>query len=123
MTIKFNHIHMKTADPEATVKWYVDNLGVKVVRRLVEAGGYQVDLHGVPLNITRFVDKQKHEQAYGLEHIGIETDDLPGTVARLKANGVKVLEEFVRENGTKTYFFEGPHGANLQVMEIPKAPR
>ena len=31
MTLKLNHLHLKTRDPEKTVKFYVDNLGAKIV--------------------------------------------------------------------------------------------
>jgi catechol 2,3-dioxygenase-like lactoylglutathione lyase family enzyme len=31
MTLKLNHLHIKTKDPEKTAKFYVDTLGAKIV--------------------------------------------------------------------------------------------
>ena len=32
MTFKMNHVHLKTKDPEATAKFYVDTLGATELR-------------------------------------------------------------------------------------------
>ncbi len=92
ISFKINHLHLKTPDPRKTAQWHMENLGATIVS---EAGGvsgsgsasYRLNLHGVPLNVTGFVDGQKLEQHYGLEHIAIDTDDLPGTVSKLKEGG------------------------------------
>jgi len=68
MTLKLNHLHLKTKDPEKTVRFYVDNLGAKIVNQSPR-GGYRLDLHGLSLNVTQFLDDQKREQKYGMEHI------------------------------------------------------
>src|SRR5262245_52987211 len=39
------------------------------------------------------METQSREQHYGIEHIGVDTDDYTATLARLRANGVRVLEE------------------------------
>ena len=31
MTLKLNHLHLKTKNPEETAKFYVDNLGARIV--------------------------------------------------------------------------------------------
>ena len=33
MTLKLNHLHLKTEDPDKTAKFYVENLGAKIVRQ------------------------------------------------------------------------------------------
>ena len=55
--------------------------------------GLQIDLHGLQLNITTLIKEQNHEQHYGIEHIALTVDDYPGMLAKLKANGVEMLEE------------------------------
>ena len=121
MAFKLNHIHLKTPDPDATAKWYVKNLAAKVVNHN-PAKGYKIDLHGLPINISGFNDEHMHTQVYGFEHIAIDTDDLPGTVAKLKANGVKILEEITGRGGHKMYFCEGPQGVILEVSGSAEPP-
>jgi catechol 2,3-dioxygenase-like lactoylglutathione lyase family enzyme len=118
---KINHLHFKTPDPQKTAQWYVDNLGAKIVSEISPGGtpiGFRVDLHGVPLNVTGFVPGQELDQFYGLEHVAIDTDDLPGTVEQLKGSGNRILEERNLPDGRKVCFFEGPEGVRLEVLEM-----
>ena len=116
MAFKLSHTHFRTPDPDATVKWYVDTLGAKVVAH-DPAKGSRVDLHGMPRKITAFRSDQTHKQNYGFEHIAVRTDDVVGTVAKLKACGSKMLEEVNLKGGRKIYFFEGPQGVILELIE------
>ena len=116
MAFKLNHVHLKTPDPQKTAQFYVDTLGAKIIG---EAGGngLRLDLHGLTLNVTGFIESQAHEQKYGMEHIAIDTDDMPALVAKLKANGARILEELTGDNGLKVCFFEGPDGVHLEFVE------
>ena len=55
---------------------YVDNFGA-TLKREVPGRGFQLDLHGLQLNITTIIDTQHHEQKLGIEHIALQTDDYP----------------------------------------------
>ena len=68
MTLKLNHLHLKTKNPEETAKFYVDNLGATIVSQS-SSGGYRLDLHGLSLNVTTFVENQTREQMYGMEKV------------------------------------------------------
>ncbi len=117
MAFKMNHIHLKTPDPEKTAQFYVDTLGAKIVGQ-AGANGLRLDLHGLSVNITKFIEGQSREQIYGIEHIAIDTDDLDNVVASLKAKGAKILEETKVGAGRRVCFFEGPEGVQLEVLEI-----
>ncbi len=116
MSFKLNHLHLKTPDPKQTADWYVANLGAKVVSETAN-GGFRLDLHGLPLNVTGFIDSQTHDQVYGIEHIAIDTDDIDGTVEQLKASGARILEETNVSGSRRVCFFEGPQGVCLEVLE------
>jgi catechol 2,3-dioxygenase-like lactoylglutathione lyase family enzyme len=92
MAFSTHHVHLKTRDPKQTMQFYVDNLGATLIAE-VGARGYRVNLHGLTLNISNLIDTQTRQQHYGIEHIAVDTDDYAGTMARLRANGVRVLEE------------------------------
>ena len=117
MAFKMNHIHLKTPDPEKTAKFYVDTLGAKIVGQ-AGANGLRIDLHGLSVNITKFIEGQSREQLYGIEHIAIDTDDLDNVVESLKANGARILEETQVGGGRRVCFFEGPEGVQLEVLEM-----
>jgi catechol 2,3-dioxygenase-like lactoylglutathione lyase family enzyme len=117
MAFTLNHVHLKTHDPEKTAKFYVDTLGAKMVGEAGN-GGYRLDLHGLSLNVTNFVESQTREQKYGMEHFALNTDDLDGTIAKLTASGAHVLEQMVSGNGRRICFLEGPDGVQLEIIEM-----
>jgi len=119
MTLKLNHVHLKTKNPEQTAKFYVDTLGATIVGR-AGTGGYRLDLHGLSLNVTQFLESQTREQKYGMEHIAIDTDELDALVAKLQAQGINILEQTVVSGGRRVCFFEGPDGVQLEFIEMKK---
>ena len=111
-----HHVHVKTPDPRRTMQFYVDNLGATLIAD-VGARGYRVDLHGLTLNISPLIDTQTREQHYGLEHIAVDTDDYAGALARLRENGVRILEELPPTNGRRVCFLEAPDGVQIEIIE------
>ncbi len=121
MSYRVNHLHIKTPDPRKTAQWYVDYLGAKVVSERKSPSGQPIlrlDLHGVPLNVTGYIEGQRLEQHYGLEHVAVDTDDLAGEVEKIKASGAKILEERTLPDGRRVCFFEGPDGVRLEFLEM-----
>ena len=121
MAFRINHLHLKSPEPRQTVDWYVKHVGAKIVSERAAPNGrrtYRLDLHGVPLSVTEFLEEQKLGQFYGLEHVAIDTDDFAAEVAKIKAAGIKILEERVLPDGRKVCFFEGPQGVRLEFLEM-----
>lgn len=116
MALGIHHVHLKTRDPRHTMQFYVDHLGATPIGEF-GPGGYRVNLHGLTLNITPLIDTQSREQHYGLEHIAVDTDDYPGMLGRLRASGVRVLEELPPTNGRRVCFLEAPDGVQIEVIE------
>lgn len=115
MGMTVQHIHIKTRDPQQTSRFYIDNFGA-TLKKDVPGRGVQLDLHGLQLNVTTLIDTQNHDQRYGIEHIAVQTDDYAGTLARLRANGVRITEE-LESNGRRVCFLEAPDGAQMEVIE------
>jgi catechol 2,3-dioxygenase-like lactoylglutathione lyase family enzyme len=97
----------------------VEALGAKIVGE-PGTNGLRLDLHGLAVNVTKFIDGQSREQIYGIEHIAVDTDDLGNLYARLKAGGARILEEMQVSVGRRVCFFEGPDGVQLEIVEIVK---
>ena len=121
MSYRVNHLHLKTPDPRKTAQWYVDYLGAKVVSERKSPSGQPIlrlDLHGVPLNVTGYIEGQRLEQHVGLEHVAVVSDDFAGEVEKIKASGAKILEERTLPDGRRVCFFEGPDGVRLEFLEM-----
>jgi catechol 2,3-dioxygenase-like lactoylglutathione lyase family enzyme len=120
MGFRINHLHLKTPDPKKTADFYVEYTGAKVVKENTRPDGsknFRLDLHGVELNVTEFLTEQKLSQFNGLEHVAIDTNNFDGEVGKIKAAGVKILEERVLPDGRRVCFFEGPEGVRLEFLE------
>ena len=116
MTFSVQHVHLKTPDPRKTAQFYIDNVGA-TLKGDIPGRGVRVDLHGLQLNITTLISVQNHEQHYGIEHMAVDTDDYAGTLATLRRNGVRILEELPPNNGRHVAFVECPDGAQMEVIE------
>jgi catechol 2,3-dioxygenase-like lactoylglutathione lyase family enzyme len=119
MTLKLNHLHIKTKDPEKTARFYIDTFGAKILSKSPR-GGYRLDLLGLDLNVTDFLADQTREQKYGMEHIAIDTDELDALIKKLEDQGIRILEKTVVSGGRRVCFFEGPDGVQLEFIEIRK---
>ena len=119
MTLKFNHLHIKTKDPEKTAQFYVDTFGATIVNKSPR-GGYRLNLLGLELNVTPFLDDQKREQKYGMEHLAIDTDELDTLIEKLRQQNIHILEKTVVSGGRRVCFFEGPDGVQLEFIEMKK---
>lgn len=115
MAFTLNHVHLKTSDPDKTIKFYMENFGATIKNSM--NGGYQLDLHGLQLNVTDKVKTQNHEQHYGIEHIAVNTDDYDSALAGLRRNGVTILEELKGASGKRICFLECPDGAQMEIIE------
>jgi catechol 2,3-dioxygenase-like lactoylglutathione lyase family enzyme len=115
MAFTMNHVHLKTPDPDATIKFYIENFGATIKGTM--AGGYQLDLHGLQVNVTDKNATQKHHQFYGIEHMAVNTTDYDGALAGLRANGVEILEELIGSSGKRICFLQCPDGAQMEIIE------
>jgi len=116
MALTVQHVHLKTQNVEKTMQYYIDNFGA-TVKAEMPGRGWQLDLHGLQLNITTIITEQNHAQYYGIEHMAVVTDDYPATLAKLRGNGVEVLEELKGSNGARVAFVSAPDGAQMEVIE------
>jgi catechol 2,3-dioxygenase-like lactoylglutathione lyase family enzyme len=122
MAFQINHVHIKSPNPRKAAEWFVEHLGAKIVaeNRSGERVSFRLDLHGLGMNVTDFIEGQKLGQHYGMEHLALDTDDIFGEVEKLKRAGVRILEERQLPDGRHVCFFEGPEGVRLEVMEWRK---
>jgi predicted enzyme related to lactoylglutathione lyase len=116
MTLTVQHVHLKAHNVEKTMQYYIQNFGATVKSEMV-GRGWQLDLHGLQLNITGIISEQNHAQYYGIEHMAVVTEDYPATIAKLRSNGVEILEELKGSSGARVAFVSAPDGAQMEVIE------
>jgi predicted enzyme related to lactoylglutathione lyase len=116
MALSMQHVHLKTRDVQQTIRYYIENFGA-TMKAEIPGRGFQLDLHGVQLNITGIIAEQKHTQHYGIEHMAVVTDDFPATLSKLRQNGATILEELTGSNGKRVAFVQAPDEAQMEIIE------
>jgi catechol 2,3-dioxygenase-like lactoylglutathione lyase family enzyme len=131
MPHRINHIHLKSPDPRQTADWYVTAFnftivsdevrvfGDRFVRCLSEDGGMAVNISGARTGETLGPgDANPHE---GLEHFGLDTDDIEAEIARLEGLGASRLEgPIAMPNGGKIAFVKGPDNVRLELIQAAR---
>jgi len=120
----FGHVHLLSADPVAAGEWYVKHFGLErrgqsgIRFRCGRQTGPSVSLMMDDVNIiiyparNRDRDELESSQGHVIDHLGIRVDDLKDTLARLRKDGVKIIEARDR-----SAFIEGPDRIRIEVLE------
>ena len=129
MIIKLDHIAIAVRDLESALKPYTEALGL-TVSKMEEIQGQQVRIAYLPIGDTEIellepttddsgVAKFLEKRGEGLHHICLEVDDLKATLARLKDQGMRLIDEEPRDGGKgKRIAFVHPRSMNGVLIEL-----
>lgn len=120
---RFDHLHIRTPDPEGTAAFYATHFGA-VIKGRTQAGPWlrvMADLAGVPLFIEQ-VPPATHAPPpppfLGFEHIGLAVDDIDAALAKLGGAGVTILSGPTQARpGVRIAFVAAPDGARVELIE------
>lgn len=114
--IDSHHIHIFTADDEATQSWYVKHFGGKPGTR----GPFRkADVPGIELTFAKASDPVEPTKGRVVDHIGFEVDDLESFCKRLEAEGVEFDVPFrkIESIGLSVAFLTDPWGTYIELTE------
>lgn len=122
--IAFDHIHLRSPDPEATAQWFERMLGAEVIRSM-QQGQPRIDLKlgGAKIFIAAVhagdgVAGAPQPPYQGLDHFGLAVKDIDVVASDLKAKGVVFTKEpHVQRPGIKVCFLRGPQGISIELLE------
>ena len=130
MAYEFNHVHLKAPDPAKTAEWYVKAFNFKIVSDNVRIWGDRFvrcqTPDGTVVNISgaRTNEKMGDGDAsahYGIEHFGINVDNVDAEIARLTELGAKLLEGPIAvPGGNRIAFIKAPDDVRIELLEIRK---
>lgn len=113
-----HHIHVHSADANATLDWYEAAFGGE---RAKFKGALPALKYG---QVWLIVQGSKKELAptkgRAMDHLGWNFPDLDAAAKELKANGVKFTLEPRPYRNIKIAFIEGPDGVSIELVEPPK---
>ncbi|WP_137124435.1 VOC family protein [Roseomonas sp. HF4] len=115
----FDHIHLRSPDPEATAAFYERIFGVELKR-----SPQRIDfmLGGQAIFVSPITEPTTGEAPTapyrGLEHIGLAVKDIDGVTAALKAKGaVFTMEPTTIRPGVRICFLRAPENVSIELLE------
>jgi catechol 2,3-dioxygenase-like lactoylglutathione lyase family enzyme len=122
-TLTWDHIHLRTPDPEGMAQWFERMLGAEIIRSTQE-GKPRIDLKlgGAKIFIAEVkpgdgVNAPPTTPYQGLDHFGLFVSDIDAIAADLKAKGCDFCQEpHVPRPGIKICFLRGPQGISIELL-------
>ena len=127
-TFTYDHIHLRSPDPEKTAQYYQRMFGAEIIRTVQEGkpridmkiGGQNVFI--APVAASSKVNPPPVTPYQGLDHFGLRVTDIDTVYADLKAKGAEFTMELNSPRpGVKICFIRGPEGVSIEVLERKSA--
>jgi len=121
--VTWDHVHLRSPDPEATAAWLEDILGGVIIR-----GPNRIDVKLGGANV--FIAKVEPQDGVnsppvtpyqGLDHFGLTVKDIDAVAAEIKAKGVEFTKAPTTiRPGVRICFIRGPQGISIELLERDK---
>jgi len=121
---KFDHIHLRSPQPEETARFYERMFGAKIIRTMqegrerldLELGGQAIFIAPVPPDGKTAAPPRSPYQ--GLDHIGLTVSGIDAVVADLKARGAEfTMEPTTIRPGVRIAFLRGPEDVSIELID------
>jgi lactoylglutathione lyase len=121
---KFDHIHLRSPNPEETAAYYERMFDATVMRSVkggkarvdVDLGGQMIFI--APVAADDDVAAAPQSPHMGLEHIGLIVTGIDDIAAELKAKGAAfTMEPTTIRPGTRIAFLRGPEDVSIELVD------
>ncbi len=121
---KFDHIHLRSPQPEETARFYERMFGAKIIRTMqdgrerldLELGGQAIFIAPVPPDGKTAAPPRSPYQ--GLDHIGLTVSEIDAVVADLKGRGAEfTMEPTTIRPGVRIAFLRGPEDVSIELID------
>ncbi len=126
--MKYLHTMVRVSDPDASLKFYRDALGLEIVREYeVPSGRYTLIYLAAPgdsaaqVELTYNWDPEPLGSARNFGHIAYAVDDIYAACERLQAHGVTILRP---PRDGRMAFVRSPDNISIELLQAgqPLAP-
>ena len=124
-TYTYDHIHLRTRDPEATAHYYNEMFDAKIIESVQSDGQKRIDLdiNGLTVFIARVspdddIPPAPTEPHMGLDHFGLRVDNLEEAATDLKQRGAEfTMEPRDLRPGLRIAFIRAPDDVRIELLE------
>ena len=126
-TFTYDHIHIRSTDPEKTAAYYERMFEAEIIRTRqdgatridMKIGGANVFI--APVTAGSGVNPPPVTPYQGLDHFGLTVRDIDAVATEIKAKGVEFTKEPTTiRPGVRICFIRGPQGISVELLERDK---
>ena len=122
---RYDHVHLRSPDPDATAAYYQRMFGAKVIKSVMSNGIERTDIElgGVMVFIAQTPPdcelSEKPAGSYvGLDHLGLRVRDIDAVCDELKAKGAEfTVEPKTIRPGVRIAFVKGPQNVLIELLD------
>lgn len=122
MKIRYLHTMVRVTDPEASLRFYCDLLGLREVRRSEnEQGRFTLIFLAPPgqedaqVELTHNWDPEEYSGGRNFGHLAYEVEDIYALCARLQAGGVTINRP---PRDGRMAFVRSPDGISVELLQM-----
>ena len=123
--MKYLHTMVRVSDPEASLRFYCEALGLELLHRMDNPGGrfslYFLAAPGQPdaqVALTHNWDPEPYTGGRNFGHLAYAVDDIYATCARLQAHGVTINRP---PRDGHMAFVRSPDGISIELLQAGRA--
>lgn len=117
------HTSITVRDMDASIKFYTENLGMKLSRRReipqnnAEIAFLEMDGTEHALELTFWKDKRDYTEGDQLDHIAFSVEDLDSFIGKMRSKGVEIAKEPYMLGNSRIAFIKDPSGIWIELIE------
>ncbi len=122
MKIRYLHTMVRVTDPEASLRFYCDLLGLREVRRSEsEQGRFTLiflappDQEDAQVELTHNWDPEEYSGGRNFGHLAYEVEDIYALCERLQAGGVTINRP---PRDGRMAFVRSPDGISVELLQM-----
>jgi lactoylglutathione lyase len=124
MECTFDHLHIRSSDPEAVASWFEKMLGAEVIRSMqlgkprvdVKLGNQKIFI--MPISEGDRINAAPESPHRGLDHFGLSVKDIDAVYEGLKQKGAEFAQHvYTQRPGIRVMFLRGPEGISIELLE------
>ena len=121
----YDHVHLRSPDPDETAAYYERMFGAEIIKSVMSNGLPRTDMRlgGVMFFIAQVpadsAIAEKPEGSFvGLDHMGLRVKNIDAVVDELKAKGAEfTIEPKTIRPGVRIAFVRGPQNVLIELLD------
>ena len=127
---RFDHVHLRSPDPDATAQFFETMFGAEAKRDIYPPGTLYPGQQRISLTLggqkVLIAPTHPHDPMapapsfpyYGLEHIGLTVDNVDEACEELRKKGADIaIGPLTRSAGLRLAFVRGPEGIMVELVQ------